>query len=250
MAIFIFFSGENSSAVVKEKDGIIISSVYCYDERQEIHITCILSNKSSYPVFYGNTGSSNAFCVDLLDEAGNPIAKNLDWARAFRQKGTDLYDEPRSFIVDVIKPGEQRDFKFTLRDAFGEKMALGRTLVILWENKWVWEGYNVAGGKNADGTVSPAHTIENHFPAGWETSISLPMPQKDGDETLPPAIDSKNTPPQPVYPALKSNVIKPRPTGASATADSSTNATPLWWTLLIFPVTFIVWLVSRRKKKK
>lgn len=211
MVLLIFFSGENSGAVAKGKDGIIISAEYSYDERKEILITCILSNKSSYPVLYGNTGSSNAFCVDLLDKVGNSIAKNLDWARTFRQKGTDLYDEPRGFIVDVIKPGEQRDFKFTLRDAYGEKMALGRTLVILWENKWVWEEYNVEGSKNADGTVTPAHTIENHFPVGWETSISLPMPLKDGDETLPPVIDSKNTPPQPVYPALRSNVIPPDP---------------------------------------
>lgn len=201
---------------------------------------------------------NDAFQFKLLDATGAIIPQEPQWANDHAQIGYLRYKNPRFGIMyGYLGPEDKSQFEFNLEDVYEDRLSLGKILEITWENKWYNpdDVFDVPERKMADGKIIPAHKEKIHFPGLWELSVSLPLQPESEIEIASPANDQVILPPPSDDQSKQTDASKPRPMPNTSSADSLlhdivSTPNPMWWALLIFPVTLIVWLVSRRKKEK
>jgi len=183
LALFAAIPSGNAEVVSTTRDGITIAAGVSFAANGKTHIYCSLTNQSAYPLVSMDTHSSGGrFKFKLLDSTGNYVAQENKWAEDHSQEDeTGSEREYRGGYTGVkVEPSKKYEFEFDLEDAYGERVAQGRTMEIKWKN--IYSGpethIDIPEMKGADGKVIPAHRDLVHFPGLWTVSVSVPLPKR------------------------------------------------------------------------
>lgn len=102
-------------------------------------VECILTNTTSDPVEYDDTGPNLGFKFKLEDPSGNPIAKNDAWKKRY-----EVSDMSRHSAT-MISPNETLTLSLPLQEAFSAPARSGYRLKVEWD-------------PGIDGKGNPLHT--------------------------------------------------------------------------------------------
>jgi hypothetical protein len=150
------------TTVTAEKDGLVLEVTITSDDGKDL-VSCRLTNNSEYPICTASIRYKQVFYVTLIDKNGNELPHNEEWADTYAQKSSRIYKRPRSHTGFQVNPGKSVDLTFYLSDAFPEtSISQAHQMQVSWESKYF--------GAENDLDGNPYH-----FPAEWETSVSIPL---------------------------------------------------------------------------
>jgi len=243
----------DATTVSTTKEGITLAAEAELESNGKTHITCTLTNNSSYlfASVYPNS-PSRCFQFRLLDVSEKHVKQRDDWSLQHAQIESDNPSLAVRGLNDVyIHPSEKREFQFDLEDAYGDKSAQGRVLEVKWNNYFAGPGgtISVDERKGSDGKIIPAHEEVNHFPGLWTASVSLPLPRRAEDEKAAPDSDRPSANPTPEKTSQEIPVNKAPPLATSTPKSPPTFPNPWWWALLAIPALILGWLGLRFRKQ-
>lgn len=145
-----------------EKDGLVLDVKITTEDGKPL-VSCRLTNNSEFPICSASIAYKQVFYVTLMDESGNELPHDEEWANTYAQKSSRIYKRPRSHTGFQVNPGESVDFTFYLSDAYPEtSISQAHQMHVSWESKYF--------GAENDLDVNPYH-----FPAEWETSVTVQL---------------------------------------------------------------------------
>ena len=166
------------TTVTSEKDGLVINVKITPEDSKHL-VSCRLTNRSEFPICSGSIRYKQVFYVTLMDESGNELPHDEEWANTYAQKSSRIYKRPRSHTGFQVNPGTSVDFMFYLSDAYPEtSISQAHHMHVSWESKYF--------GAENDLDGNPYH-----FPAEWETSVTVPLAEVGvGSSTAAPNGDA------------------------------------------------------------
>jgi hypothetical protein len=150
------------TTVSSEKDGLVLDVKITSEDGKHL-VSCRLTNNSKFPICSASIRYKQVFYVTLMDESGNELPHDEEWANTYAQKSSRIYKRPRSHTGFQVNPGESVDLTFYLGDAYSKtNISQAHQMHVSWESKYF--------GAENDLDGNPYH-----FPAEWETSVTLPL---------------------------------------------------------------------------
>ena len=251
-AMLVMMAVMRLTAASGARDEISIYASTSETDDGKFHVTCKVVNESKHTLVWGALKFGNCgFQICLLDENDRIVLQNAKWAEAYGQEGTFGYTHPRGMTGSNMKPAEQVGFEFDLEEAYGERAALGRKLLVVWVGAQLWDDvkHEVPSGIDANGNPLEPHLAKVEFPRDWKLTITVPIQKTKNSEgqTLhksPTAIPPSNSP--------VSNADSPRsfaPVQPTVSASSAYPSNSWWWSILAIPVLLLAWLVLRLRSQ-
>ena len=219
-----------AKTVTSEKDGIVLNVTFTKDGEKNL-ASCILTNRSEFPICTVSISYRQAFYAKLTDANGSELYHNAEWAADYGQKTSREYQRPRSHMGFQVDPGESVKLKFYLEDAYPESsLEKADKLEISWESQY--------GGAKNDLDGNPYR-----FPLFWTTSVSVPLAEvgigivpKDaaGGKELAGKESGKSPPDESAEPVSSDK----QTIGSDQPVAEGENQ---WWWLLTLPVVMGTW---------
>lgn len=179
-------SAECAEAV---KEGIKVTVQTSKGENGNPQVDCVLTNNSSKILAFARIVDSGEFQIKLYGDTGKQIAQEPKWAKRYNQIGSPTYNYAKSSMAILIKPGEKYEFHFLLKDASGDKAAMGRKLDVDWNNYW---GQATLGVLTRDTPTSEVYEKQIITPieGNWNVSVSLAL-NSSGEEVAMLSLQEK-----------------------------------------------------------
>lgn len=238
---------------VQESEGFALK-VDVVDGSEGPRVIAEVSNDSDRSIeeMYPRSREGRTFQVRLWDAAGNELAQEERWANYNLQKASLAYQRPRSSMLYILKSGESRKFEFDLKDAYGERAAAGRTLLVSWEPT-----YKFMGGEawKDPSTVRVRH--EDYVPPDFfHLAVEVPMPAavpEGGAEPAREAAHSKE-PGSGVATAPMTGESAPATEVGTQEPEKEASGAARWISIWAFVVAMIIvllaWLARKRNASR
>lgn len=109
-------------------DGLKLEVEFSSDAKSDVaRAECKLTNTTSDPVTYDNTGFNFGFVFKLVDLSGNEIEKNVAWKKFYEASDVSRHS------ATIISPNETLTYSLSFKEAFSAPVKSGYRLIVQWD---------------------------------------------------------------------------------------------------------------------